>query len=113
MPAILSSADFEKPEALNISPKDLALLELAEYDARMLASAFGVPSFLLNLAMAGSLVYQNPAGLREFWWWCELYPMAKRIADALTANMLPRGNSVSFDATLPSSSPSERWCEHD
>jgi HK97 family phage portal protein len=106
VPAILASSDFEKPEALNISPKDLALLELAEYDARILASAFGVPSFLLNLAMTGSLVYQNPEGLREFWWWSELYPMGKRIADALSANMLPAGNSVSFDATLPSSSPS-------
>jgi HK97 family phage portal protein len=106
VPAILSSLDFEKPEALNINPKDLALLELAEYDARILASAFGVPSFLLNLAMTGSLVYQNPEGLREFWWWSELYPMGKRIADALSANMLPAGNSVSFDATLPSSSPS-------
>jgi HK97 family phage portal protein len=107
VPAILSNADFEKPEALNINPKDLALLELAEYDARVLASAFGVPSFLLNLAMTGSLVYQNPEGLREVWWWSELSPMGKRIADAMTANMLPRGNSVSFDATLPSSSPSE------
>jgi HK97 family phage portal protein len=107
VPAILSSADFEKPEALNINPKDLALLDLAEYDARILASAFGVPAFLLNLSMAGSLVYQNVAGLREFWWWSELYPMGKRIADALTANMLPAGNSVSFDATLPSSQPSE------
>jgi HK97 family phage portal protein len=107
VPAILASADFEKPEALNINPKDLALLDLAEYDARVLASAFGVPSFLLNLAMTGSLVYQNPEGLREFWWWSELYPMGKRIADAMTANMLPAGNSVSFDATLPSSQPSE------
>jgi HK97 family phage portal protein len=107
VPAILSSADFEKPEALNINPKDLALLDLAEYDARVLASAFGVPSFLLNLAMTGSLVYQNPEGLREFWWWSELYPMGKRIADALSANMLPAGNSVSFDATLPSSSAAE------
>jgi HK97 family phage portal protein len=107
VPAILSAADFEKPEALNINPKDLALLDLAEYDARVLASAFGVPSFLLNLAMTGSLVYQNPEGLREFWWWSELYPMGKRIADAMTAGMLPAGNSVSFDATLPSSSPSE------
>ena len=34
VPAILEFADFEKPEALNINPKDLALLDLAEYDAR-------------------------------------------------------------------------------
>jgi phage portal protein BeeE len=99
VPAILSSADFEKPEALNISPKDLALLELAEFDARVIASAFGVPSFMLNLPMVGALIYQNPAMLGEFWWRFELRPTAKRIADALTANMLPRGNSVTFDAS--------------
>jgi HK97 family phage portal protein len=101
VPAILSSADFEKPEALNINPKDLALLDLAEYDARVLASAFGVPAFMINLPMTGSLVYQNPAELRELWWWSELHPTAKRMADAITANMLPRGNSISFEMAIP------------
>lgn len=105
MPAILSAADFEKPEALNISPKDLALLELAEYDAKVIASAFGVPSYMLNLAMVGALIYQNPTELRELWWWSELYPTSKQFSDAFTANMLPRGNSVMFDATVPSSTP--------
>jgi hypothetical protein len=99
VPAILSVQDFDEPFVLNINPRDLALLELAEYDARILASAFGVPSFILNLAMSGSLVYQNPAALGEFWWRFELRPLAKRMADALTANMLPRGNAVHFDAS--------------
>jgi phage portal protein BeeE len=98
VPAVLSSADFDKPEALNINPKDLALLDLAEYDARVIASAFGVPSFMLNLPLSGALVYQNPAMLGEFWWRFELRPTAKRIADALTAQMLPRGQFVTFDA---------------
>lgn len=99
VPAILSSADFDPPQVLTISPKDLALLDLAQYDARVIASAFGVPSFMLNLPMEGALIYQNPAMLGEFWWRFELRPTAKRVADALTANMLPRGNSVTFDAS--------------
>jgi phage portal protein BeeE len=99
VPAVLSVQDFDDPFVLNINPKDLALLELAEYDARILASAFGVPSFMLNLPMTGALIYQNPAMLGEFWWRFELRPAAKRFADAFTANMLPRGNSVTFDAS--------------
>ena len=43
----------------------------------------------------------EPGDAREFWWWFALRPTAKRIADAMTAQMLPAGNSVSFDATRP------------
>jgi HK97 family phage portal protein len=42
-------------EPLTISPKDMALLELREFDERRVASAFGVPSYLVNVAMAGGL----------------------------------------------------------
>lgn len=85
-------------ETLQFSPKDLLLLDLQQYSARVVASAFGVPAFMLNLPMEGSLIYQNPQMLGEFWWRFELRPTAKRLADALTT-MLPRGNSVSFDAS--------------
>jgi HK97 family phage portal protein len=83
---------------LGFSPKDLLLLDSAQYDARVIASAFGVPASLLNMPIAGGLTYQNPAMLGEQWWRFELLPAAKRISDALTANMLPRGNAVIFDA---------------
>jgi HK97 family phage portal protein len=83
---------------LSFSPKDLTLLELQEMNARVIASAFGVPPFMLNLPLAGGLTYQNPAMLGEFWWRFELRPTAYRVGRALTANMLPRGSSVAFDA---------------
>jgi HK97 family phage portal protein len=86
-------------ETLSFSPKDLMLLEAQEFEARVIASAFGVPPFMINLPLEGGLTYQNPAMLGEFWWRFELRPRAKQIADALTAQMLPRGNYVVFDAS--------------
>jgi hypothetical protein len=50
------------------------------------------------MALQGGLTYQNPAALGEMWWRFELRPTATRIADALSAQMLPRGQWVSFRA---------------
>jgi HK97 family phage portal protein len=94
-PAVLGpDLDFE---TLSFSPKDLLLLDAQEFEARVVASAFGVPPYMLNLPLEGGLTYQNPAMLGEQWWRFELRPRAKQIADAFTAQMLPRGNSVVFD----------------
>jgi len=86
------------PTELSFNPSDLALLESQEFNARVIASAFGVPAVLLNIPMAGGLTYQNPAALGEMWWRFELRPMSKRIADALSAQALPRGQWVNFEA---------------
>jgi HK97 family phage portal protein len=96
-PAVLPpKLDFE---LLAFSPKDLLLLEAQQWDAKVIATAFGVPVFILNMAMEGALVYQNPASLGEFWWRFELQPMALSVSEALTNQMLPRGDSVVFDAS--------------
>jgi len=96
MPAVLPpDIDFA---TLSFSPKDLMLLDLQQFDARVIASAFGVPPFLLNMPLEGGLTYQNPAQMFEAWWRTELRPAAGRVANALTANMLPRGAWVEFDA---------------
>lgn len=86
-------------ELLAFSPKDLLLLEAQQWDAKVIASAFGVPVFILNMSMDGSLVYQNPASLGEFWWRFELHPMALTLSRALSRQMLPRGDRVVFDAS--------------
>lgn len=84
---------------LGFSPEELMLVDVQEFNARVLASSCGVPPFLLNLALTGGLTYQNPQMLGEYWWRTELYATCSRIARALTAKMLPRGNSVWFDPT--------------
>jgi hypothetical protein len=83
---------------LSFNPADLALLDTQEFNAKAIATAFGVPSVLLNMALQGGLTYQNPAALGEMWWRFELRPTATRIANALTAQLLPRGQWVTFDA---------------
>jgi hypothetical protein len=47
----------------------------------------------------GGLTYQNPLALMQMWWLTELRTTAKRIGDAFSAQMLPRGQWISFDAS--------------
>jgi hypothetical protein len=86
------------PTEMSFDPADLALLDTQEFNARVIASAFGVPAMLLNMPITGGLTYQNPAALGEMWWRFELRPLATRVANAWSAQMLPRGQWVSFDA---------------
>ena len=51
-PAVIGNAFDLKP--LTISPRDMALLELREFDERRITAAFGVPGFLVNVATADS-----------------------------------------------------------
>lgn len=83
---------------LGLSPKDLLLLESQQFDAATIAAAFGMPALMLNIALQGSLVYQAPGQLFDYWWRGELMPRSDATSDALTAQMLPAGQSVLFDA---------------
>jgi HK97 family phage portal protein len=86
------------PEEMSFDPGDLALLETQEFNARAIATAFGVPAMLLNMPVTGGLTYQNPAALGEMWWRFELRTLATRIANAWSAQFLPRGQYITFDA---------------
>jgi Phage portal protein len=95
-PAVIGeNIDYEQ---LSFNPSDLALLETQEWNARVIADAYGVPAVLLNMSLQGGLTYQNPAALGEMWWRFELRPTATRIADAISNRMLPRGQWIFFDA---------------
>ncbi|HKE76656.1 MAG TPA: phage portal protein [Acidimicrobiales bacterium] len=94
-PAIIPP-DLDLMQSISVSPKDMMLLESRDWDARQIAAAFGVPAILLNLAVSGGLVYQNPAQLVDLWWRTELISVARAITDALS-RWLPRGNWVEFD----------------
>lgn len=95
-PAVLPpEIDFEK---LAFSPADLLLLEAQNFDAKVIATAFGVPSSMVNMPPEGGLNYTTPVLLLEQWWRTELLPTAFRISRALSANMLARGAYVEFDA---------------
>src|SRR5574337_511030 len=59
-------------ENSGINPSDMALLETQEWDARVICTAYGVPSVMLNMALQGGLTYQNPLALMQMWWLTEL-----------------------------------------
>ena len=90
-PVLPPDLDFE---VLSFNPADLSLLETQEWNSRVLATAFGVPSVLEHGRCRVGLTYQNPAALGEMWWRFELRTTATRIANAFTAQMLPRGHWV-------------------
>jgi len=84
---------------LSINPSDLSLLDTQQWNAMVIATAYGVPGPILNMALTGGLTYQNPIALMQMWWLTELSTTSKRIMDAFSAQMLPRGQWVSQDAT--------------
>lgn len=86
------------PTEMSFNPSDLALLETQEFDAKAIMTAFGVPAPLMNMSLQGGLTYQNPAALGEMWWRFELRTTATRVANAFSAQMLPRGQWVNMDA---------------
>jgi len=102
-----------KPTEMSFNPSDLALLETQEWNSRVLATAYGVPSVILNMSLQGGLTYQNPMALMLMWWLTELRTTAKRIVDAFTAQMLPRGQWVSVDASDITTELSEESAEDD
>jgi HK97 family phage portal protein len=94
-PAVLGpDLTFEK---LGFSAEDLQLLSMQQFDAQVIATAFGVPSSLVNMPIEGGLNYQTPILLLEQWWRTELRTTAVHLASALSSVMLPAGSYVEFD----------------
>lgn len=87
-PAILSGGLQLKP--LTINPKDMALLELRQFDESRLAVLLGVPPFLLALPSgADSLTYSTTESMYDFHWRSSLRPMAAKLMEAITNWTLP------------------------
>ena len=95
-PALLSGG--ATIETLTLSPRDMALLELREFDERRICAAFGVPAHLVNVAMADGMTYTNSTDLFEAHWRHELRTLANAIAQAWSLWLLPRGQRVEFNA---------------
>ena len=86
-----------KYEKTGFSAEDLELLSSQKFSAQVIASAYGVPSSLINMPIEGGLNYQTPVLLLEQWWRTELRTTATHISQALSSVMLPAGSYVEFD----------------
>jgi HK97 family phage portal protein len=85
-------------EKLSFSVADLMLLDAQKFNAQVLAASCGVPAQFLNLPIEGGLNYQSPSMLGEHWWRFKLRTFATAVSSALSAQMLPAGSYVEFDA---------------
>jgi HK97 family phage portal protein len=92
-------------ETLTLSPKDMALLELREYDERRITAAFGVPAYLVNVAMAGGLTYSNAESLFFQHWTSTLRPLANLVCAAWSRWLLPRGQRIEMNPDRYSQPP--------
>lgn len=96
IPAVLSGGLTYN--ALSMSPRDMALLDLKVFDLQMIASAFGVPPGLVGLPQAGGgLEYSSVDMLADHHWRDALRPMATSFAGALSNWLLPRGTRIEFN----------------
>jgi HK97 family phage portal protein len=84
-------------ESLTLNPKDLAMLELREFDSRTIAGVFGVPPNMVGVAAADGLTYSTVQGNADGFWRNTLRPIASNIGRGLS-RWLPAYHHVMFDA---------------
>lgn len=93
LPAVLSGGVKWNPTA--VSPADMALIELAQFNESRIAVLLGVPPFLVGLPSGGdSMTYSNVTSVFDFHWRGGLRPKAAPVCAALSGWLLPRGTSV-------------------
>lgn len=96
-PAILSGG-VGLNSVQSMSAKDMALLELAQFNESRIAVLLGVPPFLLGLPGGGdSLTYSNVSSLFDFHDRSSLRPKAAAVMSALSGWALPRGQTVELN----------------
>lgn len=96
LPAVLSGGIDFKP--LAFSPRDMALLDIAQWNESRTAIALGVPPFLVGLPSGGDpMTYSNTQWVFVFHWRASLSPKTDAIVDALSTWLLPRGTSLELN----------------
>lgn len=81
-----------------MSPKDLALLELTQWNESRIAVSLGVPPFLLGLPSGGdSMTYSNVSSLFDFHDRSSIRPQVTAVMSALSNWATPRGTSVELN----------------
>lgn len=106
-PAILAGG--LELETLTIDPQSMALLENRVFDETRIASAFGVPPFLVGLPQPAGLTYANATTLFDFHWRSQLRVMAATVASAISNWALARGTRMEFNRDeYTQASPAER-----
>jgi hypothetical protein len=80
-----------------MAPKDLALLEVAQFTEARIAELLGVPAPIVGLPSGDSLTYSNITSLFDFHDRASLRPKAVSVMSALSYWALPRGQCVELN----------------
>jgi HK97 family phage portal protein len=96
LPAVLSGGvDFK---TLSFSPKDLALMDLANWNEARIAVLLGVPPFCVALPSGGDpMTYSNVSSIFDYRWRAGLRPMAQTVMAAMSYWALPRGTTIELN----------------
>jgi hypothetical protein len=81
-----------------VSPKEMAMHELEQFNEARIAELLGVPPFLVGLPSGGdSMTYSNVSSLFDFHDRSYLNPAAKHVMGALSYWALPRGQAAELN----------------
>jgi phage portal protein BeeE len=81
-----------------MSPKDLTMIEVAQFTESRIAVLLGVPPFLVGLPAGGdSLTYSNVTSLFEYHDRSSLRPKAAHVMAAMSGWALPRDQAVEIN----------------
>ncbi len=96
LPAVLSGGvEFE---TIQLSPADMALLDLSQFNEARIAVLLGVPPLLVALPSGGDpLTYTNTQWIFVFHWRAGLSPKASAVMSALSAWALPPGTGAELN----------------
>lgn len=94
-PAVLSGGVTLTP--LNLSPKDMALLELRQFDEARIATLLGVPPFLAGIPTGDSMTYRNVEHVYDYHWRAFLRPKAAAVMEAISNWALVSSESIELN----------------
>jgi hypothetical protein len=95
-PAVMSGGVTLQP--FNLNPRDMALLELRQFDESRIVQLLGVPPMLLGLpTYETTMTYKNAEGIYDFHWRAYLRPKAQTIMEAISNWALPSTQSAELN----------------
>ena len=84
-------------QANSMSAKDMALLEISQFNESRIATKLGVPPYVLGLPSGDSMTYSNVSQLFTFHDRAWLRPKANAVMTALSNWLLPAGQAVELN----------------
>ena len=96
LPAVLSGGvEFE---TIQINPKDMALVELGQWNEARIAVLLAVPPFCVALPSGGdTMTYSNVTSIFDYRWRAGLRPLARTVMAAVSRWALPRGTTLEIN----------------